>query len=81
MKLLHLSRNIHIKTTQYQSQTKLCHEILSATEAVSKSFELYSTIYAHCTAWIDQNGQNETMAFLACLFDAIKIFRQNRKSD
>ena len=25
------------------------------------------------TAWIDQNGQNEFMAFLACLFDANQL--------
>ena len=25
------------------------------------------------TVWIDQNGQNEIMAFLACLFDANQL--------
>ena len=27
----------------------------------------------HNTVWIDQNGQNEIMAFLACLFDANQL--------
>ena len=25
------------------------------------------------TAWIDQNGQNEIMTFVACLFDANQL--------
>ena len=38
----------------------------TTTEAIEKT-------YSCNTVWIDQNGQNEIMAFLACLFDANQL--------
>ena len=35
--------------------------------------ENLSTKIYQITAWMDQNGQNEIMAFLACLFDANQL--------